>query len=107
LLESYIDSFMITEKAVVCQDSMARRLDPKFSEKNFVSEKLISIRKNYFASEKTLIYFFSILLSISSGRCTDPFDLVCVNIFLTDYQLLRNEERWDIRFSNPISQSTA
>jgi len=44
---------------------MARRLDPKFSEKNFVSEKVISIRKNYFASEKNFdFFFFSILLSI-------------------------------------------
>jgi len=36
--------------------NMARRLDPKFSEKNLASEKIISIRKNYFASEKKLLF---------------------------------------------------
>ena len=70
---------------------MARRLDPKFSEKNLASEKNISIRKNDFASEKSFDFFLRVYCSLSSGRCTNPFELVCVNIFLTDYQLLRNE----------------
>jgi len=47
---------------------MARRLDPKFSEKNLLSEKNISIRKKYFASEKTWIFFLNIFFSIERPR---------------------------------------
>jgi len=43
-----IVSFVLTTQRI-----MARRLDPKFSEKNIASEKIVLIRKNSFASEKT------------------------------------------------------
>ena len=62
-----------------------------------VFEKKLSIGKTYFDSEKlfrigkNFDFFSSVYCYLSSGRCTNPFDLVCVNIFLTDYQLLRNE----------------
>jgi len=63
---------------------MARRLAPKFSKKNVVSEKLTSIRKNYFASEKKLIFF---LQYIATYRAVEVRILViwCALIFvLTD-----------------------
>jgi len=72
---------------------MARRLAPKFSEKNFASEKIILIRKNYFTSENFFFLFFLVYCAPSNGRCRNPLDgydqlylMVCVNAFFPVYQ---------------------
>ena len=45
-----------------------------FGKKNFDSEKLFRFGKNF-------DFFFLSILLLSSSRCTNPFELVCVNIF--------------------------
>jgi len=69
--------------------TMARCLDPLgkilFEKKNLCIEKIHSDSEIFFIGKNFDFFFLSrVHCSLSSGRCTSPFELVCVNGFLTD-----------------------